>query len=45
MPLSRLLPMVFAAAMSVHAGAAWSAEPVKIRVSWIAPRYSLREAS
>ena len=37
MPLSRLLPMVFAAAMSFHAGAGWSAEPVKIRVSWIAP--------
>ena len=29
--------MVFAAAMSFHAGAAWSAEPVKIRMSWIAP--------
>ena len=37
MPLSRRLAMVFAAAMSLHAGAAWSAEPVKIRVSWIAP--------
>jgi len=37
MPLSRLLPMVFAVAMSLHAGAAWGAEPVKIRVSWIAP--------
>ena len=37
MPLSRVLLMVFAAAMSFHAGAGWSAEPVKIRMSWIAP--------
>ena len=37
MPRSRLLLMVFAAAMSFHAGAGWSAEPVKIRMSWIAP--------
>src|SRR5713226_271917 len=37
MPLSRFLLTVFAAAMSLHAGAGWSAEPVKIRVSWIAP--------
>ena len=29
--------MVFAVAMSFHAGAGWSAEPVKIRMSWIAP--------
>ena len=37
MPRSKFLLMIFAAAMSFHAGAAWSAEPVKIRVSWIAP--------
>src|SRR3982750_143456 len=37
MLLSRLLLTVFAAAMSLHAGAGWSAEPVKIRMSWIAP--------
>jgi sulfonate transport system substrate-binding protein len=37
MPLSRFLPMLFAVAVSLHAGSAWSAEPVKIRVSWIAP--------
>ena len=37
MPRSRLLLMIFAVAMSFHAGAAWSAEPVKIRMSWIAP--------
>jgi NitT/TauT family transport system substrate-binding protein len=37
MPLYRLLPMVFAAALSLHASSGWSAEPVKIRVSWIAP--------
>ena len=37
MPLSRFLLMVFAAAMSLHAGAGWSADPVKIRMSWIAP--------
>src|SRR5512141_2719003 len=37
MPFSRLLLMVFAAAMSFHASAGWGAEPVKIRVSWIAP--------
>ena len=29
--------MVFAVAMSFHASAGWSAEPVKIRMSWIAP--------
>ena len=37
MPLSRFLSMVFAVAMSFHAGTGCSAEPVKIRVSWIAP--------
>jgi NitT/TauT family transport system substrate-binding protein len=37
MPRSRLLLMIFAVAMSFYAGAAWSADPVKIRVSWIAP--------
>src|ERR1041384_4439798 len=37
MRLSRLLAMGFAAAMSLQASAAWSADPVKIRVSWIAP--------
>jgi len=37
MLLSRLLLTVFAAAMSLYAGAGWSAEPVKIRMSWIAP--------
>src|SRR4051794_26327420 len=36
MPLSRVLLTVFVAvAMSLHAGAGWSAEPVKIRMSWI----------
>ena len=29
--------MVFAAAMSLYSAAGWSAEPVKIRMSWIAP--------
>ncbi len=37
MRLSRILPAVLAAAMLLHAGAARAAEPVKIRVSWIAP--------
>jgi len=37
MPLSRFLPMVFAAAMSLYPAAGWGAEPVKIRMSWIAP--------
>jgi len=32
-----LLLTSLAVAMSFAAGAAWSAEPVKIRVSWIAP--------
>lgn len=37
MRLSRVLLTVFAAALWFHAGAGWGAEPVKIRVSWIAP--------
>jgi NitT/TauT family transport system substrate-binding protein len=37
MPLSRRQLMIFAAAISLHTDAAWSAEPVKIRVAWIAP--------
>ena len=37
MRLSEFLLTVFAAAMLFHAGAGWGAEPVKIRVSWIAP--------
>src|SRR3954454_20341223 len=37
MLISRFLPIAFAAAMSLYAGAGWSAEPVKIRMSWIAP--------
>ena len=37
MPLSRLLLTVFAAAMSLYSSTAWSADPVKIRMSWIAP--------
>ena len=36
MRLSTRVLMV-AVAMSIHAGTGWSAEPVKIRVSWIAP--------
>jgi len=34
---SRILAMGVGALMSFHAAAAWGAEPVKIRVSWIAP--------
>jgi ABC-type nitrate/sulfonate/bicarbonate transport systems, periplasmic components len=37
MRLSRVLLTVLAAATLFHAGAGWGAEPVKIRVSWIAP--------
>jgi len=37
MRLARVLLTVLAAAMLFHAGAGWTAEPVKIRVSWIAP--------
>jgi sulfonate transport system substrate-binding protein len=37
MRLSRILLTSLGAAMSLHAAAAWGAEPVKIRVSWIAP--------
>jgi sulfonate transport system substrate-binding protein len=37
MRLARVLPTVLAAAMLFHAGAGCTAEPVKIRVSWIAP--------
>src|SRR5207253_1249767 len=34
---TRSLLTSLAVAMSLTAGAAWGAEPVKIRVSWIAP--------
>jgi sulfonate transport system substrate-binding protein len=37
MRLSRILLTSLGAAISIHAAAAWGAEPVKIRVSWIAP--------
>lgn len=37
MRLPRVLLTILAVAMSFHAGAGWGAEPVKIRVSWIAP--------
>ncbi len=37
MRLSRILLTSLGAAMAFYAAAAWGAEPVKIRVSWIAP--------
>ncbi len=37
MRFSRVFLTILAAAMSFHAGAGWGADPVKIRVSWIAP--------
>ena len=34
---SKLLLTTLAVATSIYSGAAWAADPVKIRVSWIAP--------